>query len=204
MSDKYGAVAIYGNNGYCCTKDIPSDLREKITNLNNEDKKIKDVRLSEGGKWLILWGVNGYNSSNLPTDLTTRLKELNTAGEELLSVTFNDAGDWMVITDNKVSASSRQLLDFMNEGVKEHGALLYAHMSQKGIVLTYRNGYKYRGIVPQSLKNALRNTSLDVHRVKFWDNGNYFIADDKDGYSYNIADHTATSTSSNGYAASSR
>ena len=57
-------------------------------------------------------------------------------------------------------------------------------MTDDGMVLCFEEGYKYLGEVPDTLRNKLKETSIDVYRVKFLSDGTYFIADKKGTYAY--------------------
>jgi hypothetical protein len=147
-------------------------------------KEIKDVQLTENGSWLILWGRNGVSWSGLPVGLEAKINAFNDRSEEITSVTFNDVGDWIIITTTSIAASSTKVYDFIQDGMSKYGQLWSAHMTDDGMVLCYDRGYKYLGNVPANLKEKLRQTSMDVYRIKFLSDGAFFISDRLGNYSY--------------------
>lgn len=178
-----GDIALNWNNAYAAS-NIPSALKEQLSELNDDQEYIDDVQLTENGRWLILYGDNGFVWNDLPVDLEAALQEYNTDGEVVTSVTFNDEDDWIVISQSHVSASSSELLEIIEDGIEEYGQLWAAHLTDDGLVLCYERGYHTLGNVPENLKEKLRETTIDVYRVKFLSDGTYFIADKDGRYSY--------------------
>lgn len=175
-----GNLALYGNNGWAKTGKVPSNLIDKIKEIEAEGKIINDVVLTENGAWVLLFGKNGYASSGVSEDLMEELKEYAGNQEEIVSVAYNDSGHWMVIGDHSVTASSEEITEFVREAPKEFGELWTAHFSDDGLVLVYENGLRYEGEVPDSVKKAMDDIEFDVFRLKYLPDGSYFISD-RDG-----------------------
>lgn len=97
---------------------------------------------------------------------------------------FNDVGEWIVILADSISASSSELLDWIREDIDKYGQLWTVHMTDDGATLCFENGYRLKGNVPDTLREKLRETELDVYRVKFLSGGAYFIADQDGQYAY--------------------
>jgi len=53
------------------------------------------------------------------------------------------------------------------------------------MVAVFAGGYKFFGNVPESLKTALKNTKLDVYRLKIAGDS-WFFADKNGSYQYNM------------------
>lgn len=179
-----GDLMLYGRNG-CARSGCPSSLNKALTELNNDNEFIDDVQLTEEGRWLILYGSNGIRWNDIPYSLEQKLREYNNKNEVIYSVTFNDAGDWIVITAKYFSSSDSRINSWLKEGENMHGELWAACMTDDGIVAVYEKGYKFLGKIPYSLKEALRNTRLDVFRLKIAGES-WFFADKNGRYEYNM------------------
>ena len=155
--------------------DVPSGLIDDLKKLDESGKTLQEIVLTEQGKWLIIYGTNGYSSHLLPTDLRNKLSRWNDEEEEIISATFNDNGDWIAVTKNEYAASQDYVYDMIDKGEDEFGTFLSAHLTNDGMVLCFKRGYKYRGNVPEQLKQKLRESKLDVIRVKFLSGGSYFF-----------------------------
>lgn len=173
-----GDLMLYGRNG-CARTGCPTSLNNAITELNNDKEFIDDIQLTEDGRWLILYGNNGIQWNDIPYSLERKLREYNNQNEVITSVTFNDAGDWIVITTNYFSSSDTRINEWLKEGNEKHGQLWAACVTDDAIVAVYANGYKFFGEVPYSLREALRNTNLDVFRLKIAGDAWFFA--DKNG-----------------------
>jgi len=178
-----GDIALYGSNGYACD-GIPYDMKIALQELNADNQLIDDVVLTESGSWLILYGNNGIKSNGAPQEMFSILKRWNENEEIITSVTFNDVGDWIAITNHKYSASSDYIIDLIHEGEDSFGEFWAAHLTDEGMVLCFEKGYKFTGSVPENLKTKLRETDINVFRIKFLSNGSYFFADKDGHYSY--------------------
>lgn len=178
-----GDIALNWDNAYAYS-GIPSDLASAIKELHNDSELIDDIQLTEDGRWLVLYGNNGFRWNNIPSDLERTIRQYNADREVITSVTFNDSGGWIVITSEHISASNSEIYDWIEEGIREYGQLWAAHLTNDGLVLCYENGYKYMGNVPANLKQTLRETNINVYRIKFLSDGSYFIADKEGAYSY--------------------
>ncbi|HMZ95311.1 MAG TPA: hypothetical protein PLD56_12395 [Chitinophagales bacterium] len=179
-----GDLMLYGKNG-CARSGCPQSLNEAITELNNDNQFIDDVQLTENGRWLILYGNNGFRWNDIPYSLEKKIREYNNQNEVITSVTFNDAGDWIVITTNYFSSSDTRINEWLKEGNEKYGQLWAACVTDDAIVAVFQSGYKFFGEVPYSLKEALRNTRLDVFRLKIAGDA-WFFADKNGIYEYNM------------------
>lgn len=160
-----GDLMLYGKNG-CANEGCPRSLQEALAELNNDNKFIDDVQLTEQGRWLILYGNNGIRWNDIPYSLEKKLRKYNDENEVITSVTFNDAGDWIVITTNYFSSSDDRINQWLKDGNEKHGQLWAACITDDALVAVFANGYSFAGEVPYSLKEALRKTRLNVFRLK--------------------------------------
>ena len=178
-----GDLALNYSNAYAYS-GIPTGLANAIKELHADGEFIDDVQLTEAGRWLVLYGDNGFRWNGIPYDLEAKLREFNDRGDVVTSVTFNDNGGWIIISSEYIAASTSDVYDWIKDGMEKYGSLWAAHMTNDGLVLCYESGYKFMGNVPQKLKDKLKETSIDVLRIKFLSDGTYFIADKDGTYSY--------------------
>lgn len=179
-----GDLMLYGRNGWAadgCPKDLTDALRE----LNNSNKYINDVQLTDQGCWLILYGDNGLRWNDIPYSLETKLREWNTNGEEITSVSFNDAGQWIIISKKYIAASDASIQDWIVEGMDLYDGVLATCMTDDAIVVVYEGGYKFLGNVPDDLIQKLKTIRFNVYRVKIAGTA-WFISDNKSMFSYNM------------------
>lgn len=179
-----GDLMLYGRNGYA-SSGCPSSLTDALDRYNEEQELIDDVQLTENGNWLILIGNNGFKWNNIPYSLEKKLREYNEDEEIVLSVTFNDNGEWIIISKDHFSASNDEIREWLKRGNEKHGMLWTACLTDDAAVAVFENGYSFMGNVPESLKNALRETSKDVYRLKIAGNS-WFFADSDGNYEYNM------------------
>ena len=179
-----GDLALYGKNG-CARSGCPNDLNAAITELNNNGEYIDDIQLTEEGRWLILFGDNGIQWNDIPYSLEQKLREYNQQGEVILSVTFNDAGNWIVITTNYYSASHTEVLNWLKEGNENYGQLWAACVTDDAVVAVFKEGYRFIGNVPETLKEALKETTLNVFRLKIAGTA-WFFADQNGRFRYRM------------------
>lgn len=179
-----GDLAIYQSNG-TARSSCPSELNNKLIELNKNHNYIDDVCLTENGNWIILYDDNCFWWNGIPRSMENKLRQYNSAGETVTSVTFNDRGEWIIVTTKHIAANSTSTQDWLAEGCDEYGMLWTVSMTDNGIVAVYENGYQFRGDVPTEFKNALREADFDVYRAK-WAGTSWFMADRDGTYQYNM------------------
>lgn len=172
-----GNIALYDENG-CACDNVPTDLYNVLRQLNAEQVYIDDVQISEAGSWLVLYGTNGMLYRGLDEDLVAAMTDFNAAGEVINAVTFNDLGDWVIISSDHIMASNGQLQEWIANGLDMYGQLWSACLTDYGLVAVHEGGFRFVGDVPQGLKDALANTSINVYRLKFT-RDSWFMADQR-------------------------
>ena len=176
-----GDIVVCGRNNWAangCARNITDKLQE----ISDDGEKIIDVCLTELGRFVVLYGRNAGSWNNIPSDMEYHLRRLNANDEELYSATLNDAGDWIVVGSEHYACSATWLKEWLADGGIKYGTLLAAAVSTDAAVAVYDGGYKFYGNVPEDLKNALRNTSVDVRIIKIAGPAWFFA--DKTGYGY--------------------
>lgn len=179
-----GDLAIYGRNG-SSRSNCPTQLNERLKQLNNDGNRIVDVCLTENGDWVVIYDQNAASWSGIPSGLEEKIRQFNNDGETITSCTFNDRGEWMIVTTDHISASNSSLQDWLVEGCEDYGALWSVHMTDDGAVAVYSGGYKYLGEVPQKLREALKNSELDAYVAKFAGSA-WFFANKNGLYEYSM------------------
>jgi hypothetical protein len=179
-----GDLAIYGRNGWSGS-GLPSGMKRALNELNENNEVINDVVLTENGEWLILYGENGLRWSDAPVSLENKLREFNDRRDQITSITFEDGGRWIIISKEYYAASYTWIQDWLEEGANEFGQIWSACVTSDAMVAVYEGGYKFYGNVPQGLKDALGETSLDVYRVKIAGTS-WFFADKNGNYRYSM------------------
>ena len=179
-----GDLALHGRNGWAGT-GLPDELSTALHELNEDNKYITDVQLTEKGNWIILYGNNGFRWSGIPKSLENKIRDYNARNEEVTSVTFNDDGEWIVITTEHYSASHTYIMDWLKKGADEYGMLWAACITDEGMVACYEKGYRFYGEMPDGLKDRLRETDFDVYRIKIAGTA-YFFADKEGHYHYKM------------------
>ncbi|MBO4307639.1 MAG: hypothetical protein J5848_04930 [Bacteroidales bacterium] len=179
-----GDAMINGRNGWCA-KNCPTDFVSKLRELHDKDKPIKDIQITENGSWVILWGDNGVSWHDIPQKLEDKIRHYNDIGETINSISLNDVGDWVIVTDNYYSASSQSIMDFLREGESNHGELWTVCLTDDALAAVYENGYRWFGEVPEDCKDAAREVTFDVYRIKIAGTA-WFMADKNGTYRYHM------------------
>ncbi|MBQ9355871.1 MAG: hypothetical protein IJT98_01055 [Prevotella sp.] len=180
-----GDVALNGRNNYVVSA-VPQELSSKLRELKRGGHLIDDVTLTENGNWVILWDTNDATwSSGLPQRLIDKINEYHRNGYVVRSITFNDNGEWVIVSDEYYSASSSALERWLQGGTENYGKLWTVAVTDNGAVAVYDRGFRYRGNVPEELKQALRETSYDVYRLKYA-GSSWFFADNEGNFRYNM------------------
>ena len=73
----------------------------------------------------------------------------------------------------------------MAEGNKLYGRLWAACVTDDALIAVYEDGYQYLGNIPYTLEKALRETSIDVFRLKIAGTA-WFFADTEGRFRYDM------------------
>lgn len=180
-----GDVMIYGRNGYALSEGCPKALGEALEKLNANSEHIKDVQLTEEGRYLVLYGTNAMIWNDVPAAMEKKMREYNDKGYTITSASFNDSGDWVIIAEEYYSSSSTELQEWLNGGLEKFGALWAVCVTDDAAVACYEKGYRFLGDVPQDLKDSLTETKISVYYIKMAGTA-WFYADKKGNYAYNM------------------
>ena len=180
-----GNVAVSDKNGYAISGEFPPEMYDVIVETSKNQRPVTDMVLTESGKFLVLIGRNGYTAKGIPEKLDARLKAINAADGEVISVSFNDNGDWIVVADDAVYGIVSGISDLQSIA-NENGRILTAHVTNDGVAIVCQNGVYLYGDFPKALPETIRKTTFPIYRVKFADDGSYFIADKKGSCSFGL------------------
>lgn len=176
-----GDIVVCDDNNWAangCARNITDKLQE----ISDDGERIIDVCLTELGRFIVLYGRNAGSWNNIPSDMEYHLRRLNANDEELYSATLNDAGDWIVVGSEHYACSATWLKQWLADGGEKYGTLLAAAVSTDAAVAVYDGGYKFFGNIPEDLKGALSDTTIDVRIIKIAGPAWFFA--DKTGYGY--------------------
>ena len=179
LTKNHGVVALFGVNGFAhigC-QDI---LEEALTGLNLEYEHINDIQLTERGRWLVQFGINGIRWNDIPKKMEDKLWEYNSDGKDITCAAFAENEDWIVVTPDEFAASDSKIFKWLEKGSEKYGTLLTAHITDDAMVAVYSGGCQYSGKVPKDFKKAIEETDLKVYRVKITEN--YWFFADEEGH----------------------
>jgi hypothetical protein len=160
-------------------------MYDVIVEASNNQRPVTDMVLTESGKFLVLIGRNGYTAKGIPQKLDARLKEINAADGEVISVSFNDKGDWIVVAADAVYGAVTGI-SVLHSIADENGRILTAHVTNEGVAIVCKNGVYLYGSFPKVLPETIRKTTFPIYRVKFADDGSYFISDKMGSCSFGL------------------
>lgn len=178
ITKNHGVIALFGVNGFAhigC-QDV---LEEALVGLNMEYEHINDIQLTEKGRWLVQFGVNGIRWNDIPQKMEDKLWEYNEDEKDITCATFAENEDWIVVTPDEFAASDSFIFNWLEKGSKKYGTLLTAHLTDDAMVAVYSDGCQFSGKVPKDLKKAIEETDLKVYRVKI--TGSYWFFADEEG-----------------------
>ncbi len=179
ITNKNGDAMLYGSS---CWEAIncPVEFSRLLFELSEWDIEIHDIHLSELGRWYILYGNNEVYSNLLYENLELQISRYQQENEKISTVTYNDSGDWIVITTNRFSASSDQLVGWLEDGCGKYGQLWTACITEDAAIAVYELGFKYWGNIPSDLMTTIRQCKSDVDMVKIAGDAWFFRC--TDGY----------------------
>lgn len=193
LSLEYGAVAIYGKNGYFCTGTVDDRLSSKLKAINKSGGDVVDVNIAENGKFIIVYnkGVDWYGV--LPSELSAAL-DTYSYGTKFRSVTFNEKGVYAITTSNGFKSNNKEYQAFYDDNKQAFGELLSVTVCGDGAVFCYSDKTRYCGKIPSTVESAMNRFSYTANYVKFNRQGDYLICSKAGSFSYSIAPANAGRT----------
>lgn len=194
LSIEYGAVALYGRNGYFCSAAVDNRISSKLKSINKDGGTINDVVITENGNFIILYDDNHWYGV-LPTGLKSVLDDYpwNT---KFRSISFNESGTYAITTSVGFKSNNAEYQSFYDVNLNEYGELYSVNICGDGAVFCYSDGARFCGHIPNEVVSGIRRFSSTPKYVKFNKHGDYLICSASGAYSYSIADANAGSNSS--------
>ena len=180
----HGNIAVSDKNAYAIFGEFPPEMYEVIAEAAENQRPVTDMVLTEAGKFLVAIGRNGYAAKGIPEKLDARLKEINAADGEIISVSFNDNGDWLVVASDAVYGIIEGV--HLPSVAEKNGRILTGHLTDNGVAIVCENGVYLYGDVPKALPETIRKTTFPIYRVKFADDGAYFLSDKEGSCSFGL------------------
>ncbi|MBQ9236714.1 MAG: BACON domain-containing protein [Prevotella sp.] len=168
-------VVIKGGNGYSYTSGIPTNLANKLKEINDKGKVIQDIALSGSTWWVVVYDRNAWYGV-VPDALKSKLNKFNSDGEEIRSVSINSNGDYTIVTDKHYAASNSIDSQNMDKALDKFGTIYSACSTPKGLVVCCKNGCFYSNI-PTKVEEKIKETSFIPKVVKFTDSGTALVTD---------------------------
>lgn len=192
LSLEYGAVAIFGRNGYYCSATVDKRISSKLKSIKKSGGNITDVNILENGKFIIVYnnGCDWYGV--LPDNVASALDDYS-YNVKYKSISFNEIGTYAITTSNGFKSNNSIYQSFYDDNAGKYGELLSVNICGEGAVFCYSDGARYCGRIPSNVEAAIRNFSHTPSFVKFNKKGDYLICDQYGSYSYSIGDASRTS-----------
>ncbi len=168
---------VYERNG--CLGYGDSALRNALSQLNSENKEIRDVCVTADGSYVIIIGEEewGYRSRGAPDELTIYMKQACRSDNRIYSAAFNTKGGYILITEKFIllKQNSQVAMRRINSVHDKFGKAKSCCMTDAGFVVCCERGVVAFNI-PQSLAKKLNEESGAIpDYIKFEDSGQYFI-----------------------------
>jgi len=185
LTATHGNIAVSDKNAYSISGKFPPEMYDVIAEAAKNQRPVTDMVLTEAGKFIVVIGRNGYAAKGIPEKLDARLKEVNAADGEIISVAFNDNGDWLLVASGAVYGAVTGISNLQTIADK-NGRILTVHLTNNGVAIVCQNGVYLYGDFPSALPETIRKTTFPIYRVKFADDGAYFIADKEGSCSFGL------------------
>ena len=188
ITSKGADIAISHKNGYAFCNNCPSALASAIKEIRTKDYRINDVSLTDAGKWVVIFGGNGIRKNGIPDAMYDALVKFHDNGEEIYCASLNDVGDWVVISDKHYSASSTELIDWLELTKKsgKYGKLMYVSLADEAQVAVFNGGYAVRGKYPKDMWEAIKRSDFIPKVVKMAGDSWFFADETGSRYHYSM------------------
>ena len=180
-----GNIAVSDKNAYSISGKFPPEMYDVIAEAAKNQRPVTDMVLTESGKFIVVIGRNGYAAKGIPKKLNDRLQEINEADGEIYSVSFNDNGDWLLVAAGGVYGVVSGI-STLQSIVDKNGRILTGHLTDNGVAIVCEKGVYLYGDFPSALPETIKKTTFRIYRVKFADDGAYFISDKEGSCSFGL------------------
>lgn len=198
LSLEYGAVAVYGSNGYFCSASVDDRISSKLRTINKSEGNITDINILENGKFIIVYNNGKDWYGVIPTELETALNSYS-YGTKFKSISFNESGTYAITTSDGFSSNNSVYQSFYDDNIDEFGDLLSVNICGDGAVFCFSDKTRYCGRIPDVVESGIHSFSGTANFVKFNKHGDYLICSKNGSYSYSIGDADAGGNASTIY-----
>src|SRR5260221_9634695 len=102
-----GWIILYGVNSYFASKDVPTDLTDKLDELATDSKSLNFISFTADGGWIIVYGDKFYFGKGLPKTASDRLSKINDSGLDIQDIGFAPDGEWVILYGANNYAASK-------------------------------------------------------------------------------------------------
>jgi hypothetical protein len=155
--------------------NISSGLSITISGLVRNNHSIEDISLTAYNQWVVIFNQNRYLCSNIPHELKLELDDYRRHGQSIHTITLTDNNDWLIIGDSSFSTSAEHVKHYIDYGQQKFGPIKTAHFDDQSLVVILQNGNVTYGQVPDKVKRAVATGSKTINRLRYIQNGSYFI-----------------------------
>jgi CubicO group peptidase (beta-lactamase class C family) len=160
-------LVLDGFNAFWGSRGVPDDALKRLREVQQSKAgEMKCVAFTPAGDWVIIFGPNGFYTSNGGMPVCKKLAEVQQPGRVLKSVAFAPAGGWTVLWDqngnwtegNVPYAASKKMQEVASQGGTLRSISYGPHGSW--VILFDKTGVWYGGIaaeLAQVLDNAARS-----------------------------------------------
>ena len=186
ITKKGGDIAISGKSNWAHCNRCPSGLAKAVKAIDEKSWRINDVCLTESGKWVVIYGGNGFMQENIPQEMYNTIKSYHDNDEEIYCASLNDVGDWVVISDKHYHTSSGKLMDWLRNVQSEYGKLLYVSLTDDAKIAVFDGGYSYVGNYPKDMREAIKRSDFKPKVVKMAGDSWFFADETGSRFNYSM------------------
>ena len=150
-------------------------MKKALKKINGAGVRITDVCLTDAGRYVVLFGKNGFfNSADIPQSMYDALERYRTNNEALLHAALNDSGEWVVVSDKHYIAS-KALMEWLENRPQGYGNVEYVALTDNGKIASFEKGVMAAGVYSSVLWEALRKANFDIKVVKMAGDSWFFV-----------------------------
>jgi hypothetical protein len=172
--DPDGKFIIY-SDGSVEQYNVSSGLNNAVSALIQNGHHIEDVYLTGYNQWAVIFDKNRYLCSNIPHEMKLELDEYRRNGQGIHTIALTDNNDWLILGDSTFSTSAEHVKHYIDYGQQKFGPIETAHFDDRSLVIILQNGNVTYGQVPDKVKRAITTGNKTIHRLRYRQNGSYFI-----------------------------
>ena len=169
--------------------DLPTEVAEKLLELEEEGEFIRGVWFTNSGGWIILYGKNRWVSWKTPDTLLKELSKLRRENEGIKYITFRKNDGWVVLYGRNGFVAygvPDELFTELSELNKRNVIIKnMAFTRDEGWAVTYgRKGWIVRGVPDNAAKKTkeLEKEIETLDGIVFTGNDGWIIIYNKSGY----------------------